>query len=273
MASSDKPFVRLLNSRPKQILFFAGLGLAVLLIAFMIYAILVTPARQPYRDALTQYKNVYNANIAVITSGSSLNASSATDTQFTQSTELVKKALTALQTENDALGKEEVLASGEGKEKYESFTKKINEYVSYNNDMISSMQKVRPVIYACSSDMTNITEDAAGVEAMRTCATNLEKLEGLPNSDYQTLVINSQKLYAEFAVNLEQRAALADPDGADKIRYDSLSDEQTQILEALNTVSTTFSSNLQKNKQAVDITDSAIALDSYLSKKASILQV
>ncbi len=273
MASSNTPFVRLFNSRPKQILFFTGLGLVVLLLAYMIYAILVTPARQPYRDALAQYKNVYNANIAVMTTGSSLNASSATDEQFTQSTERVRKALSALKTENEALGKKDVLKDGEGKEKYDILTEKVNAYVDYNNDMLTAMQKVRPVIYECSRSMTNVTEDAASVNAMRACADNLEKLEDVPNRDYQSLVVTSQKLYAEFAVNLEQRAALADPDGVDKVQYDTLSEEQTQILEALNAASSTFSRDLQKSKQTYDITESAMALDKYLNKKARVVQV
>ena len=271
MSSTVSLRSNLLNSRTKQVLFVVGVIAAVLAVAFMIYAILVTPSRQPYRDALAQYKNVYNANIVVITRGTSLNASGATDEQFTKATEAVKTALTSLEKENEALGKESVLVSGEGKSQYDSFTKKLAAYIAFNNDMVRSMQTVRPVIFACSGSMSNITEDASGASAARTCATNLDALETVPNDDYQQLVDTSQGLYNELADTIQAKAALADPDGADSVRASSLDDEQSQIIEALNTASTTFSTNLQKHKQAVDITDAAMALDKYLSKKSSIL--
>lgn len=271
MSSTDNPHARLFNSRTKQILFIVGAVLVVLAVAFMIYAILVTPSKQPYRDALAQYKNVYNANVALMTRGTSLNASSATDAQFTESTEAVKDTLTALKTENDTLGKEAVLTSGEGKQQYDAFTKKLTAYIAYNTDMITAMQKVRPVIFECSNSMASITESAAGVAAMQACATELETLETVPNEDYQQLVETSQKLYADFATNLQAKADLADPDGTDSARATTLDDEQSEILDALNEASTTFSTNLQKHKQAVDITDAAMALDQYLSKKSNII--
>ena len=81
MSSTDNRRVIVLNSRTKQILFIASVGAIVIAAMVMIYAILVTPSRQPYRDALAQYQNVYNANLAVMTRGTSLNASTATNEQ------------------------------------------------------------------------------------------------------------------------------------------------------------------------------------------------
>lgn len=269
--NQPSPFSRLRNIiTSKKVLAYTAIVAAVLIGSFAIYAILVTPSKQPYRDALAQYKNVYNANVAVMVKGTSLNAGTATDEQFTKSTEAVKTALTALKTENEALGKEPVLASGEGRAHYDTFTEKLAAYLAFNADMLASMQKVRPVIFACSQDMANITENAAGVAAMQACSTNLVALETVPNKDYQELVETSQKLYADFALNLQAKAALKDPDGADSAQAKVLSDEQTTVLDALSTASKTFSTNLQNHKQAVDITNAAMALDNYLSKKSNI---
>jgi len=256
--------------RAKKWLLFAGISVVVLLGIFMVYAILVTPSKQPYRDALAEYKNVYNANVAVMVAGTSLNASTATDQQFAKSTEAVKTALTALKTENEALGKKTVLTSGEGKAQYDVFTNKLTAYLAFNTDMLTSMQKVRPVIFACSQNMANISENTAGVAAMQACSTSLIALESVPNNDYQALVQTSQKLYADFAINLQAKANLKDANGADSAQAKILSDEQDKILEELNTASKTFSTDLQAHKQTVDITDAAMALDRYLSDKSNI---
>lgn len=270
MSSTESPRARLLNSRTKQILFIVGAFVAVLAAVLAVYAILVTPSKQPYRDALAQYRNVYDANVIVMVRGTSLNASSATNEQFTKSTEAVTAALKALEIENEALGKAAVLQDGEGKGQYDAFTKKVSSYIAFNNDMLASMQQVRPVIYECSGSMQRIEEGAIGADAMQKCSANLAALSTVPNQNYQELVAASQSLYAALAANLQAKADLADPDGADADRAKSLDDEQEQILKDLNSASATFSTNLNKRKQAVDITNAAMTLDAYLSKKSSI---
>lgn len=270
MSSTETIRARLFNPRTKKIFIIVGIVIAVLGAAFMVYAIIVTPSRQPYRTALTQYKSVYNANVAVMVKGASLNASTATNEQFVKSTEAVKAALLVLKSENEALGRESVLTSGEGKERYESFSRAVATYIAFNLDMVASMQKVRPVIFACSQSMANISENAAGAAAMQACSTHLAELESVPNKEYQLFVTTSQKLYADFATNVQAKAELKEPQGADSAQATALSDEQTTILNSLSTASKTFSTNLQSHKKAVDITDAAMALDAYLNSKSRI---
>lgn len=270
MSSIETIRTRLSQPRTKQILFVTGIVILILALAFMIYAILVTPSKQPYRDALAEYKNVYNANVAVMATGSSLNASTATDEQFAKSTKAVTNALTALKKENEVLGKEAVLQSGEGKAYYDAFTKKLTTYIAYNTNLIISMQKVRPVVFACSQSMANVTENAAGVAVMQGCSDNFKNLTNVPDKDYQQLLETSQGIYADFAANLQAKAALPDPTGADAAQAKVYTQQQTQILSDLSAASKTFSSSLQQHRQDVDITDAAMALDHYLSVKSNI---
>lgn len=258
------------RSRKKTILL-SALGVAIAVgFGIMTYSILVTPSRQPYRDAAAQYKNVYNANIAIMTAGSSLNANSATDEQFNKNLTIVSNTLDALETETKQLGTQTVLKTGEGKTLYDTFNKKATTYIAYNRDIVTSMKEVRPIIYACSQTMTNLTETEASATAMQNCANNLQDLQNVPDADYAELATASQSIYADIASTIKQRAELADPEGADAAADKTLSDKQNELLASLNTVSTTFSTNLSKHKQAVDITDAAKALDEYLSKKASV---
>lgn len=260
------------DASKKTIIIYSILVLAVLVVGFAVYAILVTPSKQPYRDALAQYRNVYNANVALMARGGSLNATTASDEQFTKNTDATKSILDALKAENDLLGTKEVLKDGEGKELYDSFTKQLEKYLVFNRDMLTSMQKVRPVIYGCSAKMSQAAElaDEAGVTAMRECADKLAELETVPNADYQQLVKASRPLYADFASNLEKRTALADPQGADADKYNEYSSEQESIFSALNQVSDDFARRISESKRTVDITDRAMALEEFLKRKSRV---
>ena len=258
----------------KKTILFSILG-AVIAVGFavMTYAILATPARQPYRDAKAQYQNVYNANIAVITAGSALNASSATDAEFNKSLTLITNSLDGLELETKQLGKEEVLEKGQGKTLYDALNKKITAYIAYNRSVVASMKKVRPVVYACSQTMTDVTASEVSATALRTCVANLEALQDISDADYKKYVTDSIPVYQKIAATVEQRAELADPDGADAATDKTLSDTQDDLIDSLEAVSTSFSTNVSKSKSAVDITDAAKALDDYLSGKSSTFSV
>lgn len=260
-----------LDTRAKKIAFFAVLILIVLGAALAIYAILVTPSKQPYRDAQAQYKNVYNANVALIARGASLNANSNNEQQTADGTKAMKNILAAIKKENEVLGEKDVLKSGEGKQLYDTFSTKLASYIAFNDDMLTSRQVVRPVIAECSAKMANVTEDEASVRAMRACSDAVSAVKDVPNLDYRALVEQTQELYLAFADNLQKRAELADPKGVDKAQYDVYSNEQTAILKSLDEASATFATNLNAHKAEVDITESAKALDEYLAQKSRIL--
>lgn len=256
--------------RTKQALIIAGGVLLLLVSALLIYNVLITPTKQPYRDALSQYKNVYNANVAFSQTGANLNASGATEEQFGKNIEVSENALKALEVEVEALGKEEVLQTGTGKELYDAFKEKLTAYVEYNEGVLASIREVRPVIYNCSQLMSSVPESATGVLEMQNCATSVGEAAKVEDQDYKALAQAFSKSYGEFAVNLQKVTKLKDPKGADKTEYNSLLDEREMILESMNTASGAFAKSLQAHRAEVDITETAKALDDYLSKKSSI---
>lgn len=258
------------SDRAKKVLPMVAAGIILLIAALVVYVLLVTPSKQPYRDALSQYKNVYNANVALINSGKALNASNATDEQFTASVKDVQTALTNLKTENEELSKQTVLTTGKGKTLYTDFSQKLEQYIAYNANILASIEKVRPVIYDCNNKMAGITESQASVDAIHACTTNLEQIPNIPDDDYQAVVKGFVADYTNLASVTESMIALKDPKGADSAQYQALSNQRTDILNDLNTTSTTFSKNLQTHQQAVDITDTAKALDDYLTNKSSV---
>lgn len=256
----------------KKVLIAASVFILFFAAAFGVYAIMVSPSRQPFRDAATQYQSTYRAVVNVMDKGASINATSASSEQFTKNIEIINNSLDSLKIELDALGGYEVLKDGKGKELYQLFADNIDKYISYNRNLLLSMEKVRPVIFECSNKMTDVSENEAGVKAMQACADNLAGIKDVPDGDYRQLVADSQASYAKFAANLEKRAALQDPSGADSNQYEVYGDQQTEILKEMNDSGTAFATNLRKSRQAVNITDAAIELESYLDGKSRIFQ-
>lgn len=271
MDSTDISTSRLFNSRKNKIIATLVAAAVLLGVGLLFYSIAVGPSKQPYRTALTQYKNVYNANINLITLGGSLNSGTATDEAFAKSIKALKRGLASLSTENRALAKQAVLQNGEGKVLYESFSKRVGEYVAFNDDMIASMEKVRPVVFGCSSKMSVNIDNSDGVNEMRSCAEGLAAVGDVPNPQYKTYAAEASAQYEALAQNFEKRLAIATTEYAEG--YDpkqALDDERDQIVESLGEIGSRFAKDLNAAKAKVDITEVSMALDKYLKKKSSI---
>lgn len=253
------------TTRIKKIIPIAAVIALLLIGTLAVYALAVRPSKQPYRDALSQYQNVYNANVAFTNAGSGINASSATDEQFTNNMTLLRSAMKNLEIENTALGQKSSLNSGRGKELYETFNTKFKQYITYNEAVISSIEALRPVLYACSDTMTSITQDAAGAAALRACAQNMEAVKNIPNKDYEQLARAFVESYNGAAQSIEQGASLEGEADTNQTNR-----ERNAFIEDLNKATQTLARNLQASREKVDITESAMALDDYLKKQSSI---
>lgn len=259
-----------LGSRTKSMLVIMGIIGAVIIGVLLVYGILVTPQRQPYRDALAQYENVERANAALTVAGANLNANKATDEAFEENIETAQAAVTSLNTEIEALGKEEVLTNGEGKDRYDAFVEKMQTYMTYNETILASMLKVRPVLYDCNQKMANISESAASVTAIRDCAAQLDQLENISDSDYAQLVNLFKQQYRELALVIEQMATLKDSEGTDTAQYKTLEGQRTQIINDVSTTSSDFARSVQQHRQQILPTDASKGLEDYLKNNARI---
>ena len=112
-------------SSKKSLVIILAVALAVIC-GLLVYGILVTPARQPYRDAQAQFKNV---DSSLARTNVSLNASEASEEEFAKSVEAVRAAFASLEKENEALGKQQVLTEGEGKTLYDAYDKDLEKHI------------------------------------------------------------------------------------------------------------------------------------------------
>jgi len=256
----------------KKILLITAVALLGLVGVFMIYAIMVAPARQPYRSALTQFNRVNDGNADLTTAGSLLGSSKATGEQFEKNIKMAQTVLNNLRIEQTALAKESVLQNGEGKALFVAFDDKMQAYMTYTENVLTSMQKVRPAIFDCTTAMSNTSADAAGVAAVRKCSTDLSNLKDVPDADYQQLVATFSEKYAELATVLEKQATLQSPKGADAAQNTALESERDQILKDISTAGTTFSADSKRHHAAIVSSDTAQNLKDYLEAKSRVIQ-
>lgn len=242
-----------LSPRTKRILaIILAVGLVIVGVLF-VYAMLVYPTKQPYRDAHAQYLNVKNANIALTETGAKINGAGATDEQFKQNIVTVKTALKSLVTENTALAKQAVLQDGEGKAVYTAFDKKLQTYVAYNEAVIASIEALRPALRLCPEGATSEEGVTLATDQARVCADALTKLE-LPDADYDAMAASYSHIYRQLAEKVD----------AGQVR------ESEALVEELSDVIAAFRKNLQTHQAEVDITQRAMELDEYLSNNKRI---
>ena len=261
-----------LSPRTKQILGGIGGVFALLLGAVLIYSVLVTPEKQPYRDALAQYKQVYEANVAFTNAAVALNSSANNDAQLKTGEGAIETAKTALQTQTDALGKQAVLSNGEGKTLYDTLASKVKAYIAYSENVLDSRQKVRPVLTSsdCSNALASTDSYADKKGPMRACADSFAALKDISDDDYRALADGYTEKTAELATIFEKIADLKDPNGENAKQQNELVTQHDDVLAQIETINKAFTNGLQRNKAKVDITASAQALDAFLTRKSSV---
>ncbi len=239
---------------PKRILTYVLFVLVLIAGAVMIYGVIMYPTKQPYRDAKAAYQTVYNDNVAFTQSGMAINASTATEAAFKTSLATTRTALETLKTDTKKLGEQGVLKDGEGKAKYEAFSKSLEGYATYNTAILTSIEVLRPALLECTNAMASTSGSERAVAALRDCSSKLQSLAAenkVPSADYRAMAVSFAGIYNN----------LADAT-SDSVREDLVSE--------LSLASNTFAKDLSASRAAVDITPSAKALDDYLGSKTRL---
>lgn len=233
----------------------------------LIYGVIITPARQPYREALSQYERVSNL---LAQTNVSLNANTATDEEFNKNIESVRAIITSLQKENQILAKQSVLETGDGKTYYDAYNKSLTTYIAFTLDNVSSIEKIQPVLRNCLPESNQTVQYAVAAEKMSHCATDMAAASDVPDVDYKDLAHAYQRTYQQQADIFTKLATLKDPSDADKVVASELMAQLDETTKSLSVASETFSQNLNAHRAAILNTDSAHNLKTYLTDKSRI---
>ncbi len=258
------------SSGKKKPLIIIAIIAGVLLILgalFVVYALLFYVSKDDYIKASAQYESlVTEANtLSAKLSSIQYSVDSGTDTVFKNDLEAAKEAIANVRGENQKLSELKALKVGEGKEKYQAFDAKLQTFLAFIDDSLTSFGDMRGAAVTCS----NTTYSNSGAQAaIDKCVSALKEVSDTPNADVKEYVNKSQTEYEKLSSVISQAATITDPYGTQYSQYTSLRDQMYDIQDALADIPSDFVSNYEKHLKEVDITDAREDLVNFLQSKS-----
>ena len=241
------------------------LGAILALLYFMVFSV----SAKDYREAALQYDKVRSANSDLGSSIQSLGSASGstTDSSFDSRMQDAEDSLATIKKENEALSKLKAVRVGEGGALYNTFNDKLNKYLTYSGDMVTSIKNLRPALTACTKATESTADKDALIAGLKSCSKDISGVSNLPNEDVKTLVKSFGDNYKKYADIYEQVAALKSPFGADYAQYKTLRDQLYNVQDAITADGKTFRDNIKKHTDEIGVKDAADKLDGFLSDK------
>jgi hypothetical protein len=257
----------------KKALIIAGIiGGVILLaiIAVLAYLSLTTVSKADYKEAAMQFKVISKENSELISKiiGLSTGLSGDSEEEFSAAVKEVETSLNTIEAENEKLGDMKAVKVGEGKEVYEAFDTKLDAYVSYGNDLVTSVKKVRPALVTCEK-ISEAVDNPARVAALKECSGSLDPATDVPNKDFKKFITTLRDTYKTYAETYEGITALSSPFGAQSAEYTTLRSKMLETQKTLSDATKEFSQSVQKKDDEVRVKDVADSLSKYLTEQAS----
>lgn len=252
------------KDKKKLIILLASIGGVILLavIGLLVYLSLTTVSREDYRAAATQFNEVSSANTALNRTVSSLSRStSSTDqAEFNEAVSEVESAINTIKTENEELGKLKAVRVGQGGELYNTFDKKLDDYIAYANGLVASVKPLNPALAKCDA-IGDASGNDARLNAVRDCSTALNQVGELQNPSFNEFITTMKAEYAKFATAFD-KAVNGSSDEARTARSEVL-----DIQRNIRTATTKFSTALRESDDEKSVRDDARALADYLNEQ------
>ncbi|MBC7565027.1 hypothetical protein H7100_02225 [Candidatus Saccharibacteria bacterium] len=247
------------------ILISAIVGVIVLLgIAAIVVFGLLFPSKADYRSAAAQFNTVSAAYSDLNSDASRIQydiSGSTTDTEFTNDSDSVNKSLQTFKDESKKLSAMKAVKIGEGQKLYATYESKVNAYVTYANDIFTSVKSFRPVSKACDDVTTNTL--------LGECVTALNAIGDVPNADLKQFVTVIQTQYKAYLDVKTKVAAIKNPYGDQYDAYKALRDQGYDIQDKISAASSDLRSNLSKHSDEIDPATAANDLGKFLVNKSN----
>lgn len=260
------------KSNKKLIILIASIVGALLVIgaiAAVLYFMLMSVSKEDYSKAQTQLESVSTASSEVLSDVTTLSrtlGATSTDATFDGNVKDARDSLAKMRSENEELGKLKAVRVGEGGELYKTFDSKINAYLDNADGLVTSVDKLRPALVSCSKISSSIA-GAARSTALKSCSTELNKIDSLPNPQFNTYVTSLKSAYSAYAKDYATTIALTDPYGAQYSQFTTLRDKVLADQEKITDATKTFTEDLQTRDEELSLKDPAEALHDYLVKQ------
>ena len=257
--------------KKKTLLIASGVAGLLLLIGagIGIFYLLTHVSAEDYRRADTRLTEMRRANTAMVNDVSSLSRSitSATSDTFDEKLNDARDSLDTLKSENEALAKEKAVRFGEGADLYKAFNDKAQTYAVYVDELISSVDKIRPAMEPCQKigkSSVEVDDRASTVDA---CVTELEKAGELPNAEFNRYFGALKGKYATYGDLYQRYNKLTSPLGSQRAEYIEIRDKTSAVLAEIRTLRTDFIRDLNDRDKETSLKDVFDDLRGYLKEQ------
>ena len=259
----------------KKVVMWIGIAVGALLLIGVVVAIIVgltSVSKEDYRKAYSQMGEISsaNSNLDLKMSSIQFGLTSSTDTKFKNDVEAAQKAIEKVREENKELSELKAVKVGEGKKQYDEFNDKLENYLTFVSDALTSISDFRDAAKTCDTAKNNMSSDAAFVKsAIDECVLALKKVGDVPNDDVKAYTKTMSTEMENLSSLVSKMALITDPYGAQYEQYKSIRDQVYEVQDNLSDAATDFSSNFEKHAQEVEVKDTANNFLDFLDEKAS----
>lgn len=236
-----------------------------------IFYLMTHVSAEDYSRAETRLTEMRRADTAMVSEVSSLSRSitTATDDTFDEKLTEARGSLDKIKTENEALAKEKAVRFGEGATLYKAFNDKAQTYIVYVDELISSVDKIRPAMEPCQKIGKSSVDVDDRASVVDDCVAELEKVGELPNAEFNRYFGTLKDKYAAYGDLYERYNKLTSPTGSQRAEYIQIRDETNDLLAEIRTLRTDFLSDLDKRDKETSLKDVADKLRDFLKEQRS----
>jgi hypothetical protein len=256
----------------KKLIILIACAVGGLIVVGVVVAVLIamfSVSKKDYNAAVDQYNELSSANYTLSSKVSSVTygVDSATDTTFDNDMDAANKALEKVKSENAALAKLKAASLGESGSKYKAFNTKLEAYLTYDANLLSSLGDVRDALVTCSEASDTPSSASAMIDAIDGCVADLGKVSNVADADVKEYISKIKDEFTNLSSIFSQLSKITDPYGKQYDQYKSLRDQTYTVSDNLTAARSDFHSNLEKHADAVDPKDAADDLSKYLESK------
>lgn len=239
----------------------AGIILAVVMIFSMV-------SKADYRKATMQMNELASTTSDMNRSINSIQnrLSSSDDARFSQSLEEAKTAIEEAKQQSRAMAKNKAVRSGEGKEKYAAFDKKMQERLKFADEVTSSFGKLREATIACTGRTASDPEEAKAM--LNKCNDVLAKSGDVPSGEVKEYMKALNTETEKLLSLITRMGAITDPYGAQNEEYRTVRDGVLDAQEKLRNIDTEFRNQFNKRLTDTNPQQAARDLQMFLRDKS-----
>lgn len=254
--------------KTKKIILLASIiGGVILLavIAVIVYFSMTSVSKEDYADAARQFNEVTRAASDLTSDMASLNSNiDASEDVFNEDVAAVEETVSKIKAEHEELGKLKAVRVGEGGKLYDTFDKKLDTYLTFGDQIITSVKNVQPALLVCS-EVRETTTNEARTTAIKACATSLGKVKDIPSPEFKTYITSLQKGYEDFAAAYEAVNDIQNPFGSGYEEYQEQRDKISDIQQKIRDANETFADAMTQKEEELSVDASSEALSNYLN--------